>query len=71
MNGYVISSKIMSVALYEFCKSRLTTGIKFKKLKNSRHGKWSWGRISWDRNSTFSGGQIFDHEIKIQFVHEV
>jgi hypothetical protein len=23
------------------------------------------GRISWDRNSTFSGGQIFDHEVEI------
>ncbi len=32
---------------------------------------WSWGRISWDQNSTFSGGRIFDHEVKIQFVHEV
>ncbi len=26
---------------------------------------------SWDRNSTFSGGRIFDHEIEIQFVHEI
>jgi len=34
-------------------------------------GKWSWGQISWDWNSTFSGGQIFDHEVEIQFVHEV
>ncbi len=24
-------------------------------------GKWSWGRISWDQNSTFSGGPIFHH----------
>jgi hypothetical protein len=29
------------------------------------YGEWSWGRISWDQNSTFSGGRIFDHEIKI------
>ncbi len=28
-------------------------------------GKWSWGRISWDQNSTFSGDRIFDHEVKI------
>ena len=28
-------------------------------------GSGSGGRISWDRNSTFSGGQIFDHEIEI------
>jgi hypothetical protein len=34
-------------------------------------GKWSWGWISWDRNSTFSWDQIFDHEVEIQFVHEV
>ncbi len=34
-------------------------------------GSGSGGRISWGRNSTFSGGQIFDHEIKIQFVHEI
>ena len=25
----------------------------------------SGGRISWDRNSIFSGGQIFDHEVEI------
>ncbi len=31
----------------------------------------SGGRISWDRNSTFSEGWIFDHEVEIQFVHEV
>jgi|688.fasta_scaffold929375_1 hypothetical protein len=31
----------------------------------------SGGQISWDRNSTFSGDQIFDHEVKIVFVHEV
>jgi len=31
----------------------------------------SGGRISWDQNSTFSGDQIFDHEVKIVFVHEV
>jgi hypothetical protein len=31
----------------------------------------SGGQISWDQNSTFSGGRIFDHEVKIQFVHEV
>ncbi len=31
----------------------------------------SGGRISWDRNSTFSGGGQIDHEIKIQFVHDV
>jgi hypothetical protein len=34
-------------------------------------GKLSWGWISWDQNSTFSGDQIFDHEVKIVFVHEV
>jgi hypothetical protein len=34
-------------------------------------GSGSGGRISWDRNSTFSGGRIFDHEIEIQFVHEI
>jgi hypothetical protein len=28
-------------------------------------GSGSGGRISWDRNSTFSGGRIFDHEIEI------
>ena len=31
----------------------------------------SGGQISWDQNSTFSGGQIIDHEVKIQLVHEV
>ena len=31
----------------------------------------SGGQISWDQNSTFSGGQIFGHDVKIQFVHEV
>ncbi len=25
----------------------------------------SGGQISWDQNSTFSGGRIFDHEVKI------
>ncbi len=30
-----------------------------------------FGQISWDQNSTFSGDQIFDHEVEIQFVHEV
>ncbi len=34
-------------------------------------GKWSWGRISWDQNSTFSGDQIFDHEVEIIFVHDI
>ena len=29
----------------------------------------SGGQISWDRNSTFSGDRIFDHEVEIQFVH--
>jgi hypothetical protein len=24
-----------------------------------------WGRISWDWNSTFSGGRHFDHEVEI------
>ena len=33
-------------------------------------GKWSRGQISWDWNSTFSGGHIFDHEVEIQFVHD-
>ena len=42
-----------------------------KDLKCGYYGKWSWGQISWDQNSTFSGGQIFDHEVEIQFVHEV
>jgi hypothetical protein len=28
-------------------------------------GSGSGGRISWDRNSTFKGGRIFDHEIEI------
>ena len=31
----------------------------------------SGGRISWDRNSTFSWGRIFNHEVEIQFVHEI
>ena len=31
----------------------------------------SGGQISWDQNSNFLGGQIFDHEVEIQFVHEV
>jgi hypothetical protein len=34
-------------------------------------GKWSWGRISWDRNSTFSGGQIINHEVEILLFHEI
>jgi hypothetical protein len=34
-------------------------------------GEWSWGRISWDRNSTFSWDRIFNLEVEIQFVHEV
>jgi len=34
------------------------------------HISGSGGQISWDWNSTFSGGQIFDHEVEIQFVHE-
>ncbi len=42
-----------------------------KSDKNWKQGSGSGGRISWDRNSTFSGGRIFDHEIKIQFVHEI
>jgi len=45
-------------------------GWNFLKAKGVE-GKWSWGRISSDRNSTFSGGRIFDHEIKIQFVHAI
>ncbi len=31
----------------------------------------SGGQISWDRNSTFSGDWVFDHEVKILFVHEI
>ncbi len=30
-----------------------------------RNSTFSGGRISWDQNSTFSGGRIFDHEIEI------
>ena len=37
----------------------------------SKMGSGSGGRISWDRNSTFSGGRNFDHEIEIQFVHKI
>ena len=44
--------------------------LKLKKLSLSS-GSGSGGRISWDRNSTFSGGRIFDHEIEIQFVHDI
>ncbi len=44
---------------------RKCSTVKMRLIKTD--GKWSWGRISWDRNSTFSGGQIFDHEVK--FVH--
>ncbi len=28
-------------------------------------GSGSGGQISWDRNSTFSGDQIIDHEVEI------
>jgi hypothetical protein len=28
-------------------------------------GEWSWGQISWDRNSTFSGDQSINHEVEI------
>ena len=31
-------------------------------------GKWSWGRISWDQNSTFSWDQNYDHEIEIMIM---
>ncbi len=34
-------------------------------------GSGSGGQISWDQNSTFLGGRIFDHEVEIVFVHEV
>ncbi len=33
--------------------------------------KWLWGHISWDRNSTFSGYQIINHEIEIQLFHAI
>ncbi len=50
---------------YIFIKSGLSKYFILKTL----HG--TGGRISWDQNSTFSGGRIFDHEIEIQFVHEI
>jgi hypothetical protein len=28
-------------------------------------GEWSWGQISWDRNSNFSGDRQIDHEVEI------
>ncbi len=28
-------------------------------------GEWSWGQISWDQNSTFSGDRIINHEVQI------
>ncbi len=42
----------------------------YDKSESQSTGHWSGGRISWDRNSTCSGGRIFDHEIEIQFVYE-
>ncbi len=54
------------------CRKEATNYEKqLNNLASEQNGKWSWGWISWDQNSTFSGGQIFNHEIKIQFVHEV
>ncbi len=37
----------------------------------NKPGKWSWGRISWDRNCNFSWDRNYDHEVKIVFVREV
>ncbi len=41
-------------------------------LKIAVFKEWgSGGQISWDQNSTFSGGRIINHEVEIQIVHEV
>ena len=34
-------------------------------------GEWSGGRISWDRNLTFSWGWNYYHEIEIAIFHEI
>ncbi len=33
--------------------------------------KKEWGQISWDQNSTFSGDQIFDHEVEMILFQEI
>ncbi len=34
-------------------------------------GSGSGGQISWDQNSTFSWGQIFNHEVEMDIFHEI
>ncbi len=41
------------------------------KLRPDKIDSGSGGRISWDRNSTFSGGQQIDHEVEIDIFHEI
>ena len=43
----------------------------FYKLIHKNGKWWAGGRISWDRNSTFSKGRNYDHEIEIAIFYEI
>ena len=49
----------------------LKNRYKFHFFNDYFQGKWSWGQISWDRNSTFSWDRNYDHEIEFVFSHEI
>jgi hypothetical protein len=49
--------------------TKLKYNIRWDDLdKQSKTDEWSWGRISWDRNSAFSWDRINHHEIEICIV---
>jgi hypothetical protein len=70
-----VTSKILltwvQISNSNFLRIKINISIILSSTERKYWGKWSGGRISRDRNSTFSWGRNYDHEIEIAIFHEI